>query len=245
MAVTEPGARSGRGAYRVIRVAVVAPGDASQPPALRGFGSIIWRYGGRGGGGAHRRRPLAVDGAASRMEAGRRLGAGRRVRLLGGGRRRRARRSTRAGGRRRPHAVLDALDRDVARVGCPSRSSSRATGMRRSPAELAARYEARVFSRRSPTRCPARRPPSGAREEVVYWLPGARALVPGDALLGDGRGAHPLPSVLVRRSRKHRPARTGPAPLLDLPVERVLTTHGPPVLADGHAALSRALGAAA
>jgi len=31
------------------------------------------------------------------------------------------------------------------------------------------------------------------------------------------------------------------APLLVLPVERVLTSHGPPVLADGHAALARAL----
>jgi len=33
------------------------------------------------------------------------------------------------------------------------------------------------------------------------------------------------------------------APLLDLPVERVLTTHGPPVLADGRAALARAIAA--
>jgi hypothetical protein len=31
------------------------------------------------------------------------------------------------------------------------------------------------------------------------------------------------------------------APLLELPVERVLTSHGPPVLVDGRAALERAL----
>jgi hypothetical protein len=33
------------------------------------------------------------------------------------------------------------------------------------------------------------------------------------------------------------------APLLDLPVERVLTAHGPPVLTGGRDALARALGA--
>jgi hypothetical protein len=41
----------------------------------------------------------------------------------------------------------------------------------------------------------------------------------------------------------HAELRTALAPLLELPVERVLVSHGVPVLGGGHAALAKALAA--
>jgi hypothetical protein len=41
----------------------------------------------------------------------------------------------------------------------------------------------------------------------------------------------------------HPELRAALAPLVELPVERVLVSHGEPVLENGHAALSRALAA--
>jgi len=87
-----------------------------------------------------------------------------------------------------------------------------------------------------------------AREgEVVYWLPEQRALVVGDVLLGAGakpRGtAEPL---RLCPERWVRPAgldelRRSLRPLLELPVEQVLVSHGDPVESGGHAVLAAAL----
>ena len=83
--------------------------------------------------------------------------------------------------------------------------------------------------------------------EVMYWLPGHRALVPGDRILGAPGGGlrlcpdswlRYLPSKITRGER-----REALLPLLELPIERVLVSHGDPVLADGRAALERALAA--
>ncbi len=81
--------------------------------------------------------------------------------------------------------------------------------------------------------------------EVVFWLPARRALVCGDRLLGaPGGGLRLCPEswlgylgtgLTVERLRDIL------RPLLDLPVERVLVSHGDPVLRDGHAALAEAL----
>jgi hypothetical protein len=83
--------------------------------------------------------------------------------------------------------------------------------------------------------------------ETLYWLPGPRALVSGDRLLGDGQGGVRLcPDSWLRRVAVDR---RGLArlmrPLLELPVERLLVSHGEPVLHDGRAALARALREAA
>ncbi len=82
--------------------------------------------------------------------------------------------------------------------------------------------------------------------EIVYWLEGAATLVPGDRLLGDGHGGLRLPPESWLESE--RVDRRGLAallePLLELPIERVLASHGEPVLHDGRAALARALEAA-
>jgi hypothetical protein len=81
--------------------------------------------------------------------------------------------------------------------------------------------------------------------ETMFWLPEVRALVPGDRLLGDGAGGvRVCPDSWLRYLRGSidgSQLRTLLAPLLDLPVERVLTSHGEPVLSDGHEALRRAL----
>jgi hypothetical protein len=79
----------------------------------------------------------------------------------------------------------------------------------------------------------------------MVWLPGARALVPGDRLLGDEHGGLRLcpPGWLryLSPGLSQAELREALRPLLDLPVELVLVSHGEPVLGDGRAALERAL----
>jgi hypothetical protein len=74
--------------------------------------------------------------------------------------------------------------------------------------------------------------------EVVYWLPEQRALAIGDVLLGSPLRLCPA-GWLGRQT--HDELRESLRPLLDLPVERVLVSHGEPVLDGGHAALSEVL----
>jgi hypothetical protein len=83
--------------------------------------------------------------------------------------------------------------------------------------------------------------------EAVYWLPEQRAVVVGDVLLG--AGAKPRATQDALRlcpegwlgKRTHADLRESLQPLLDLPVELVLTSHGAPVLGGGKAALERVL----
>lgn len=81
--------------------------------------------------------------------------------------------------------------------------------------------------------------------ETIFWLPEHRALIPGDRILGTPEGGLRLcPESWLR----YLPAKVTSAdlevrlrPLLDLPVERVLVSHGEPVLRDGGGALAQAL----
>jgi hypothetical protein len=81
--------------------------------------------------------------------------------------------------------------------------------------------------------------------ETMVWLPEHGVLVPGDRLLGDGRGGLRLcPESWLRYLQSGISAadlRDALRPLLDLPVELVLVSHGEPVLAGGRAALERTL----
>ena len=85
--------------------------------------------------------------------------------------------------------------------------------------------------------------------EVVYWLPRQRALAVGDVLLGAGAKPRatddPLRLCPERWLGKatHDDLRESLAPLLDLPVTRVLVSHGTPVLRGGARALSTVLAA--
>ena len=83
--------------------------------------------------------------------------------------------------------------------------------------------------------------------EVVYWLPDQGALVVGDVLLGAGA----KPNATTERLRlcperwlgtgTHDDLREALTPLLALPIESVLVSHGEPVVTDGKRALAAAL----
>jgi hypothetical protein len=81
--------------------------------------------------------------------------------------------------------------------------------------------------------------------ETMVWLPEHRALVPGDRLLGDDRGGLRLsPDSWLRylpSGMRQPQLREALRPLLDLPAEMVLVSHGAPVLADGRQALGSVL----
>jgi glyoxylase-like metal-dependent hydrolase (beta-lactamase superfamily II) len=81
------------------------------------------------------------------------------------------------------------------------------------------------------------------REEVVFWDAARAALFAGDVLLGDGAEGEGLglcPEPWLDGASLDT-LRTGLAPVLELPVELVLTAHGTPTLGDGRAALAAAL----
>ena len=80
------------------------------------------------------------------------------------------------------------------------------------------------------------------RGEAVLWIPAHDALAAGDLFLGTaGGGVRVCPDSWLRPEVTPRQLRDGLKPLLDLPVELLLLTHGAPVLDGAHAALERAL----
>jgi hypothetical protein len=88
-------------------------------------------------------------------------------------------------------------------------------------------------------------PIAGAGETMV-WLPQVSALVPGDRLIGDeGGGLRMCPDSWMG-NLKIRQAGLAEAlrPLLDLPAEAVIVSHGEPVLRDGRRLIASAIGEA-
>jgi glyoxylase-like metal-dependent hydrolase (beta-lactamase superfamily II) len=89
--------------------------------------------------------------------------------------------------------------------------------------------------------------PTARAAEAVYWLPEQRAVVVGDVLLGAGAKprATDEPLRLCPRQWLGKPTledlRTSLRPLLELPVEHVLVSHGLPVVGNGKRELARAL----
>jgi glyoxylase-like metal-dependent hydrolase (beta-lactamase superfamily II) len=89
--------------------------------------------------------------------------------------------------------------------------------------------------------------PTARASEVVYWLPEQSALVVGDVLLGAGAKPRPTddPLRLCPESwlgkATQEVLRVSLRPLLDLPVEHVLVSHGAPVIGDGARELERIL----
>lgn len=125
-----------------------------------------------------------------------------------------------------------ALDRDVERLALPVSVLLTSPWHVRSAGIVEARYGA------------VREPPSGVRpipvshEEVVFWLPGYGALVAGDALLGGPGGLRLQPPDWLEGDYPAFVAAVGG--LLELPVERVLPSHGEPVLDGAREALAHA-----
>jgi glyoxylase-like metal-dependent hydrolase (beta-lactamase superfamily II) len=80
------------------------------------------------------------------------------------------------------------------------------------------------------------------KHECLLWLGEHGALFAGDVLHGDDNGGVRLcPDDWLQEGFAPNDVRRALRPLLELPVEAVLTTHGAPVLSDAHAALARAL----
>ena len=77
---------------------------------------------------------------------------------------------------------------------------------------------------------------------MVFWLPSQAAVVPGDLLLGDrAGGVRVLPDGWLGDAVTREAVTEALRPLLELPIERVLVSHGEPVLSGGRNALARAL----
>ena len=78
--------------------------------------------------------------------------------------------------------------------------------------------------------------------EATLWLARHRALVTGDVLIAE-HGLSISPEDWLGGAATPEQVREGLRPLLELPVELVLPTHGDPIVRDAHAALAAALGA--
>ena len=129
-----------------------------------------------------------------------------------------------------------ALDRDVERLGRPVRILMTVEAHRRSTAELAERYDATVGEGAGGVEVAAE-----PFDELVFWIPGHRAVVFGDILLGRDSGLWVDRPWLGERYDEVMAALRS---LLALPVERVLVAHGEPVLEKGREALRAALSSA-
>lgn len=161
---------------------------------------------------------------------------------------------------------LRALDRDVERLGLPVAILLTTHWHERSAAELRDRYtprtgvsigapesfvsdlvvtRVRAFAFGDPLPGGIQTVPTSRPGQVVYWIPAHGAIVPGDLLLGDGKGGLRMCSdSWLKEPEAPQEVRRALRALLDLPVEMVLVSHGAPVLTGGRAALARALGTA-
>jgi glyoxylase-like metal-dependent hydrolase (beta-lactamase superfamily II) len=156
----------------------------------------------------------------------------------------------------------DALDRDVKRVGGEVHVLVSVFWHTRDARQMVERYRARVWAPRRGRPAIERRagvvtdafapgdPLPGSLQalrtaraaEVVYWIPEHGALVPGDVLLTDEQGGIRLcPASWLPESVDQRKLAESLRPLLDLQVERVLLSHGEPVLTGAKPALTAAL----
>jgi hypothetical protein len=116
---------------------------------------------------------------------------------------------------------------------------------RRSRDELASRYGASTSRAKRALPSGVRAIPIRGAGETMFLFERHRALVPGDRIIGDGRGGLRLcpeswlgylPSGIALDGLRERLR-----PLLELPIESVLVSHGDPVLTVGREALRIAL----
>ena len=141
-----------------------------------------------------------------------------------------------------PIRFYEALESDIQRAGKPVCVLLTVDAHTRSSQELAERYGGTVAE--LPGRAGPQLPAgvelaAEALEEFVFWLPEHGALVAGDLVISrDGEVC--LPRSWIGEERWDEALRLL-RPLLELPVERVLVTHGEPVLDGARESLARAL----
>jgi glyoxylase-like metal-dependent hydrolase (beta-lactamase superfamily II) len=162
-----------------------------------------------------------------------------------------------------PDRFLAALDRDVERAGGSVHVLLTIFWHARSAGEVGRRYGARLWA---PSRVkaavlrrvgavtdpfrPGDRLPGGIEAfdggrggEVVYWLPEHHTLVTGDVILGEvGGGVRLCPESWLPAGKGHVELRRALQPLLALDIERIVVSHGEPVLVGGGDALRGLLG---
>jgi len=136
---------------------------------------------------------------------------------------------------------LDLLDERVA--GRPVSILTTIRWHRRDRRELAERYRANTTRAWNYVPPGVEQRPLRGAGETLFWLPAVAALVAGDRLIGDGHGGvRVCPQSWLEDVRANRADVAGLLrPLLELPIERVLVSHGEPVLHEGHAALAAAI----
>ena len=136
---------------------------------------------------------------------------------------------------------LDWLDARIA--GRPVSILTTIRWHRRDREELADRYSStggRAWN--ALPRGVEQRPLRGAGE-MMFWLPAVATLVPGDRLIGVHGRLELCPESWLEDVRVNRHGLAELLrPLVELPVEHVLVSHGEPVLGHGRAALVRAIG---
>lgn len=81
----------------------------------------------------------------------------------------------------------------------------------------------------------------GYADEATLWLREHAALVIGDVFLGGERGFRVQPDSWLAQGLSHDELRQRLLPLLELPVDVLLPTHGDPILEDAHEVLETAL----
>lgn len=153
-----------------------------------------------------------------------------------------------------------ALDRDVERAGRPVHVLITVFWHGRSAREIAERYDAEIWAHEhvleerrrevEPSRTFAFGDdlPGGVQardavrfDEAILWIPEHRALVFGDVVLGSEDGGVRLCPESWLRKGGHPELKEALRPLLDLPVERLLVSHGEPILEHGRDELARVL----
>jgi hypothetical protein len=142
-----------------------------------------------------------------------------------------------------PDELWPALDRLAA--GRPVAVLTTIGFHRRSRDAVAERYRASTSRAKKTLPTGVETIPISGAGETMIWIPEHEALVPGDRILG-GRGGtlRVCPDSWLRYLRSgmtRNELREALRPLLQLPIELVLVSHGEPVLAGGRDALAEAL----
>jgi glyoxylase-like metal-dependent hydrolase (beta-lactamase superfamily II) len=135
-----------------------------------------------------------------------------------------------------PDELWPALDTEVKESGKPVVVLTTIFFHERNSDDVARRYGGRLGGDVAGVR-----PFSAERaDEVAYWLERPRAVVFGDAVLGDQAGGLRI-TPWARNAEGLEKTRQALLPLLELPIEVALPAHGNAVLENGRDALARAL----